>query len=79
MKDFIRRLPAKAVTAFFAAFYALALALAVFPPFYLAASGSTVSVFGMPWAISYWIVDAALVGVSLAALYWVEGVRGELE
>lgn len=79
MKDLIRRIPAKTVTVFFTAIYGLALALAIFPPFYLAASGSTASVLGMPWAISYWIVDAALVGLSLAALYWVEGLRGDLE
>lgn len=78
MVTFIKRLDRRVVNTAFGLVYGFALLMALFPPLYLAASGSTAPVFfGIPWAIFYWIVNAALVGVALTALYVVENIRGE--
>ena len=52
-------------------------ALAVFPPFYLAAGGQSALVLGMPLAIAYWLIDAVLLVAGIALLMRVERLRGE--
>lgn len=78
MTQFIKSLDRKVINTTFGVIYGFALLMALFPPLYLSASGvKSPVIFGIPWAVMYWIVNAALVGVSLTALYIVESIRGE--
>jgi hypothetical protein len=79
MKDFIKGLDRRTIVTFFGALYAAALVFALFPPLYLWASGMRVEVLGIPFAIMYWIINAAALGLTLAAFYVVESIRGELD
>ncbi|WFR72856.1 hypothetical protein P9209_02835 [Prescottella defluvii] len=79
MKDFIRGLDPRTIRIVFGAIYLVTLAMALFPPFYLASSGSATLVLGLPWAITYWLLDAVILGLALWALYVVEDIRGELD
>ncbi|MGY4719133.1 hypothetical protein [Naumannella cuiyingiana] len=79
MRKFIRGLPRRTINLFFGAVVCVTLLMALFPPFYFSVSGSTVLVAGIPIAIWYWIVDAALLGLALWGLYHVENIRGELD
>lgn len=79
MKDRIRSLSSRSIQIGFGSIYAVALILALFPPAYLAASGVATPIFGIPFAIAYWIFDALLVGLALWALYAIEDIRGELD
>jgi len=79
VKAYIRSLPSSAIDLAFGITYGITLLLALFPPLYLAASGSRTSVLGMPFSLSYWILDALLIGLALWAKYAVEDVRGELD
>lgn len=79
MKDFIRGLSRRSIVIFFGTLYAVALLFAIFPPLYLWGSGSTALVLGIPFAVMYWIIDALVLGLTLAAFYIVEDIRGELD
>lgn len=79
MKDFVRGLSRRSIVIFFGALYAVALLFAIFPPLYLWGSGIRYAIFGLPFAISYWIIDALILGLTLAAFYVVEDIRGELD
>lgn len=79
MKSYIRSLPSAAIETAFGIVYAVTLLMALFPPLYLAASGVRAAVLGIPVAVLYWIVDAALIGLALWAKYAIEDVRGELD
>lgn len=79
MKTYIRNLNPRVIYTVFGIFYGAALMLALFPPFYLAASGVQTPMLGIPFSLFYWIADALLVGLSLWALYAVEDIRGELD
>jgi TRAP-type C4-dicarboxylate transport system permease small subunit len=79
LKTFIRNLSPRAIHTAFGIAYGAALMMALFPPFYLAASGVQTPVLGIPFSLFYWIADALLVGLSLWALYAVENIRGELD
>jgi hypothetical protein len=79
VKVFVTGLHQRTIARAFYAIYGVVLLLALFPPLYLAASGTRGPVIlGLPFSIAYWILDAILLGVSLWVLYIVEGVRGEL-
>lgn len=79
MKDFIRGLSRRSIVIFFGTLYAVALLFAIFPPLYLWGSGSSFEILGIPFAIVYWIIDALVLGLTLAAFYVVEDIRGELD
>lgn len=79
MKDFIRGLSRRSIVVFFGTLYAVALLFAIFPPLYLWGSGSSFEILGIPFAIMYWIIDALVLGLTLAAFYIVEDIRGELD
>lgn len=79
MKDFIRGLSRRSIVIFFGTLYAAALLFAIFPPLYLWGSGSSALVLGIPFAVMYWIIDALVLGLTLAAFYIVEDIRGELD
>ncbi|MCX2713771.1 MULTISPECIES: hypothetical protein [unclassified Mycolicibacterium] len=79
MKDFIRGLSRRSIVIFFGTLYAVALLFAIFPPLYLWGSGSSFEILGIPFAIMYWIIDALVLGLTLAAFYIVEDIRGELD
>jgi hypothetical protein len=79
MKAFVRGLGRRSVVIFFGTLYAVALLFTLFPPLYLWGSGIAFPILGIPFAIMYWIIDAALLGLTLAAFYVVEDIRGELD
>lgn len=79
MKNHIRNLSSRSIDVTFGVVYALTLLAAIFPPLYLASSGVRTSVLGMPFAISYWLIDAAVLGLALWAKYLIEDIRGELD
>ncbi len=79
MRTFIQTLSRRTVVVFFGAVYTIALLMAVFPPFYLAASGRSGLVLGIPFSIFYWLLDFAIVLLGLWGLYVVEDIRGELD
>lgn len=79
MKNFIRGLDPHTIRVVFGAIYLATLAMALFPPFYLASSGVSTLVFGLPWSVTYWLLDALILGLALWALYVVEDIRGELD
>lgn len=78
MQEIIRAMSGRTKNAIFGTLFALCLLAAVFPPFYLSASGSTELVFGIPLSAAYWIIDALVLGLSVWALYIVESIRGEI-
>ncbi|MCW2556725.1 MAG: hypothetical protein JWP55_689 [Mycobacterium sp.] len=79
MKDFITGLDRRTIVIFFGGLYAVALVFALFPPLYLWGSGTRMEFLGIPFAITYWIIDAAVLGLTLTAFYVVESIRGELD
>jgi hypothetical protein len=79
MKGFIQGLSRRSIVIFFGTLYAVALLFALFPPLYLWGSGSSFQILGIPFAIMYWIIDAAVLGLTLTAFYLVEDIRGELD
>jgi hypothetical protein len=79
MKDRVRALRRRSILTFFGTLYALALLFALFPPLYLWGSGISFEILGVPFAIMYWIIDAFALGLTLAAFYIVEDIRGELD
>ena len=79
MRDFIRGLSRRSIVIFFGTLYAVALLFAIFPPLYLWGSGSSFEILGIPFAVMYWIIDALVLGLTLAAFYIVEDIRGELD
>ena len=79
VREFIKGLPRRNIVGFFGALYAVALVFALFPPLYLWGSGIRFDVFGIPFAIMYWIINALLLGLTLTAFYVVEDIRGELD
>ncbi|WP_423822125.1 hypothetical protein V5738_17515 [Salinisphaera sp. SPP-AMP-43] len=62
----------------FAIYFLALLLMAVFPPFYLAVSGSQILVLGIPLPFFYWILIAALLCLGVALLYCYEQARGEI-
>ncbi len=62
----------------FGIYFVVLLLMALFPPFYLSISGSTVIVLGIPLPIFYWIAIATLTGLGLWVLYIVESATGEI-
>jgi len=79
MTSFIQGLSRRSIVAFFGTLYAVALMFALFPPLYLWGSGSRFEIFGIPFAIMYWVIDALVLGLTLTAFYVVEDIRGELD
>lgn len=65
-------------TCAFALYFCALLLMAVFPPFYLSVSGSTLQVLGIPLPIFYWILIAVLLGIGVGALYLVESANGDI-
>lgn len=79
VRTFIIGLRQQTISRVFRCIYGVVLLLALFPPFYLFASGARQPVvLGLPFGIAYWIFDAALLGVALWVFYLIEGLRGEL-
>jgi amino acid transporter len=62
----------------FGVYFVILLMMALFPPFYLSVSGSTVIILGIPLPIFYWILIAVLMGVGLTGLYVAESAAGEI-
>lgn len=79
MKAFICRRSHRQISVFFGVLFAIALAMAIFPPLYLHFSGMTYLILGMPLTICYWLFNGLLVFLVVFGLNMVERVRGELD
>lgn len=79
MKEYIRSRKRRTIMIFFGSIYGLALVMAIFPPFYLAASGIDTLILGLPFSILYWILDVLILGFGIWAFYLIEDLRGELD
>ena len=79
MIPFIRGLSSRSIAVAFGVFFVVALLGALFPPFYLAASGVRAAILGVPFALAYWIIDSAMCGLALWVYYAIEHIRGELD
>jgi len=53
--------------------------MVILPPAYLAASGGTPKVLGLPFSVFYMLLDGALAVFLIVTLWFVEGIRGEHE
>jgi len=69
MKRSLASLPPRPVKTVLIGIYVIALAMALVPPLYFSASGSSILFLGIPGSIAYWILNALLVGVALGFLY----------
>jgi hypothetical protein len=78
VRTLICTMTARMKNAIFGTIFALCLLVAIFPPFYLAASGVRVGAFGIPLSVLYWLLDALVLGLAVWALYAVESIRGEI-
>lgn len=70
--------PGRTKSLVFALYFFAMLMMALFPPFYLHVSGSSILVLGIPLPIFYWILNATLMGLGLWVLYVVESATGEI-
>lgn len=79
MKSAIREMSSRAKFSIFGVPFVASILLAMFPPFYLAGSGVSTSVLGVPFSVAYWIFDALLAIGSVWLLWTFESIRGELD
>ncbi len=70
--------PQRTKSLVFALYFIALLMMALFPPFYLKISGSTVVILGIPLPIFYWILNATLMGLGLWVLYAYESATGNI-
>lgn len=66
-------------TRVFGAGYVIVALMVLLPPLYLAASSKSPTVLGLPFSVFYMFLNAVLITALVAALWFVEGVRGERE
>lgn len=59
--------------------YILVTLMVICPPVYLAASGSSPQLLGLPFSVFYMFLNAVLVVLLVWALWIVESIRGEHE
>jgi hypothetical protein len=80
MKSAVQRMSASTKNGVFGGFFVFCFLLAVCPPLYLWATRTGAGkVIGLPFSVAYMLFDAILLTVVVAALYWVEDLRGELD
>jgi len=75
----IKRLSHGQIEKTFWAIFLVTLLVAIFPPCYLAASGVRATLFGLPGAIAFWIIDPLVLLLAMSAYFWIEHVRGDLD
>ncbi len=63
----------------FGSWYLLLILMVTFPPFYLAFSGGTPVILGLPLSVFYMVLNGALSILLVWALWIVESIRGEHE
>ncbi|XVQ06846.1 hypothetical protein ACQP1W_29875 [Spirillospora sp. CA-255316] len=79
MTSAIRSMSSGTKMGIFWMFYGASVLLAIAPPLYLAGSGRSGIVLGIPFSVAYWIFDA-LLAVGAVWLLWIfENIRGELD
>lgn len=78
MKSAIRSMSGSTKMSIFWLFYGASILLAVAPPLYLAGSGQSTVVLGVPLSVGYWIFDAFLAVAAVALLWVMENIRGEV-
>ncbi|MFT4009039.1 MAG: hypothetical protein QM655_03245 [Nocardioidaceae bacterium] len=78
MKDAIKAMSPRTKTSIFWVLYGASILLAVFPPFYLAGSGKSNLILGIPFSALYWIIVAVLCTAAVWLLWTFENIRGEV-
>lgn len=80
MKRFAQSLSRKDILTGSMVIYAVVLVMVLFPPIYLAVSGTrNPIILGFPFAVFYYILNAVILGVGLTFLFHIEDLRGELD
>ena len=74
----IRAMPSYVKMLVFWILFGASILLAMAPPLYLAGSGIATPVFGIPFSVAYWLVDALLATGAVWLLWIVENVRDEV-
>jgi hypothetical protein len=78
VRDFIRSMSTRTKNTVFGTVFGACLLATTFPPFFFAASGKGISLFGVPIAVAYWLIIFAVIMTAIWALYVVEDIRGEI-
>jgi hypothetical protein len=63
----------------FGSAYIIITLMVILPPAYLAASGGTPKVLGLPFSVFYMLLNGALAVLLIVTLWFVEAIRGEHE
>ena len=75
----IRSMSPRAKKQIFGTAYVLITLMVICPPVYLAASGASPRVLGLPFSVFYMFLNAVLIVLLVCALWIVESIRGEHE
>ncbi len=74
----IRAMPSYVKMLVFWMLFGTSILLAMAPPLYLAGSGISTLVPGIPFSVAYWLVDALLATGAVWLLWIVENIRDEV-
>ena len=75
----IRSMSPRTKNQIFCSAYVLITLMVICPPVYLAASGTSPEVLGLPFSVFYMFLNAVLIVLLVCALWVVESIRGEHE
>lgn len=78
MKRSILAMSSRTKMTIFWLLFGASILLAVAPPLYLAGSGISTPILGVPFSVAYWIIDALLATAAVWLLWIFENIRGEV-
>lgn len=78
LRSAIQTMPPQVKWVTFWLLFGASILLAIAPPLYLAGSGISAVVLGIPLSVGYWIVDALLAVAAVGLLWVIENIRGEV-
>jgi hypothetical protein len=78
MRSAIKAMSSRTKLAIFWLLFGSSILLAVAPPLYLAGSGISTPILGVPFSVAYWIFDALLATGAVWLLWVVENIRDEV-
>lgn len=80
MRSAVEQMSSTTKNAIFGGVFAVCVALSVVPPFYLWGTRAGAGhVLGIPFSVAYMLFVVIVLSIAVAALYWAEDVRGELD
>ncbi len=78
MRSAIRAMSSRTKMTIFWLLFGASILLAVAPPLYLAGSGISTLILGVPFSVAYWIFDALLATGAVWLLWIFENIRDEV-